>query len=318
MYEVTCPPYTADDLKNIFAANQDPDMSLLVVKEGFSPDMVWQEVENLKRITRKPTEEFIVVLPFGYKESDRYPFKCYTMEYLFSKLTHLAEDRHLMPTNTSPADQHASSTPTSPSPMMEGFTDSRKRLKRNPSGTEVNLVLLGMTGTGKSASGNTILGEKRFTSKASSKPVTTECQQAETVINGRRVRIIDTSDIFYDERKSSSGEHVRKVKELCQSGPCVYLLVIHVSRFTDGERDILEKLGKVFGSKVREQTVILFTRGKDLEQGGMSFEDFLHRCQPDLKKIVEKCGGRCVLFENSDSGPDQVEKLMEIVDRMLK
>ncbi|XP_031160714.1 GTPase IMAP family member 6-like isoform X1 [Sander lucioperca] len=321
IYEVKCPSDTAcDDLKKVFAANHDPDMSLLVVKEGFSPDKVWQQVENLHRITGKPTEKFIVVLPFGCKESDRYPFKCYTMDHLFSELTHLAQDRHLMPTNVRKriTDQHASSTPTSPSPMMEGFTDSRKRLKRNPSGTEVNLVLLGMTGTGKSASGNTILGEKRFTSKASSKPVTTECQQAETVINGRRVRIIDTSDIFYDERKSSSGEHVRKVKELCQSGPCVYLLVIHVSRFTDGERDILEKLGKVFGSKVREQTVILFTRGKDLEQGGMSFEDFLHRCQPDLKKIVEKCGGRCVLFENSDSGPDQVEKLMEIVDRMLK
>ncbi|XP_031160719.2 GTPase IMAP family member 7-like isoform X9 [Sander lucioperca] len=305
MYEVTCPPYTADDLKNIFAANQDPDMSLLVVKEGFSPDMVWQEVENLKRITRKPTEEFIVVLPFGYKESDRYPFKCYTMEYLFSKLTHLAEDRHLMPTNTSLAGQPASSTPTSPS--LEG----------KPSGTEVNLVLLGMSGTGKSASGNTILGEKEFTSKASSKPVTTECQQAETEIGGRCVRVIDTPDIFDDERKSSIKEHVKKCKELCQSEPCVYLLVIHVSRFTDGEKNILKKLERAFGSKVTEQTVILFTRGGDLKQGEMSFEEFSHRCQPDLKKIVEKCDRRCVLFENSDSGPDQVEKLMEIVDRML-
>ncbi|XP_039646705.1 GTPase IMAP family member 2-like [Perca fluviatilis] len=188
----------------------------------------------------------------------------------------------------------------------------------NHSGTEVNLVLLGMAGTGKSASGNTILGEKEFISKASSCPVTTDCQEAKTVIGGRRVRVIDTPDIFDDERKSSIKEHVKKCQELCRSGPCVYLLVIQVSRFTDGERDILKKLETAFGSKVTEQTIILFTRGKDLQQGEMSFKEFLHQCQPDLKKIVEKCRGRCVVFENRASGSDQVEKRMQIVDRMLK
>ncbi|XP_039646707.1 LOW QUALITY PROTEIN: GTPase IMAP family member 7-like [Perca fluviatilis] len=194
--------------------------------------------------------------------------------------------------------------------MMEG----------NHSGTEVNLVLLGMTGTGKSASGNTILGKKEFISRVRSNLVTTECQEAETVINGRHVRVIDTPDIFDDEMKSSIKEHVGNCKDLSQSGPCVYLLVMHVSRFTDGERDTLEMLETAFGSKVREQTVILFTRGKDLEQGEMSFKSFLDQCQPDLKTIVEKCRGRCVVFENhaSASGSDQVEKLMQIVDGMLK
>ncbi|KAF1373316.1 hypothetical protein PFLUV_G00259270 [Perca fluviatilis] len=162
------------------------------------------------------------------------------------------------------ADQPASFTPTSSSPMMEG----------NHSGTEVNLVLLGMTGTGKSASGNTILGKKEFISRVRSNLVTTECQEAETVINGRHVRVIDTPDIFDDEMKSSIKEHVGNCKDLSQSGPCVYLLVMHVSRFTDGERDTLEMLETAFGSKVREQTVILFTRGKDLEQGEMSFKEF--------------------------------------------
>ncbi|TDG97545.1 hypothetical protein EPR50_G00227690 [Perca flavescens] len=296
-----------DDLRKVFADNPDPDMSLLVVNKGFSKDTVCQQVEHLHKETIERTREFIVVQPFGCKES--YPFKCYTIDQLFSELIQLANDRNLMPTNTSPADQPGSSTPTSASPMIDG----------KHSGTEVNLVLLGMAGTGKSASGNTILRKKEtFTSKPSSCPVTTECQEVKTVIGGRRVRVIDTPDIFDDEMKSSIKEHVRKVKELCQSGPCVYLLVMHVSRFTDGERGILKKLETAFGSKVREQTVILFTRGGDLEQGGMSFKEFLDDCQPDLQKIVEKCGRRHVLFENSASGSDQVETLMQIVDGMLK
>lgn len=183
----------------------------------------------------------------------------------------------------------------------------------------MNLVLLGMAGTGKSASGNTILGEKKFTTRTSSNPITSECQEAETEIDGTRVRVIDTPDIFDDEIKSSvKDEHVKKCKELCQSGPCVYLLVMHVSRFTDGERDILKKLEEAFGNNVQEQTVILFTRGDDLQRAKMKLEEFVRDCQPDLKEIIEKCGNRCVVFENSGSESDQVKKLMETVDKMLE
>ncbi|XP_049913317.1 GTPase IMAP family member 7-like [Epinephelus moara] len=189
----------------------------------------------------------------------------------------------------------------------------------NHSGTKVNLVLLGMAGTGKSASGNTILGKPLFKSTTSSSLTTTECQEAETEIGGRHVRVIDTPDIFDDEIKSSvKSKHVRKCKELCKEEPCVYLLVMRASRFIEDERDILKKLEKAFGSRVQEQTVILFTRGEDLWRAKISFENFLHDCQPDLKKIVEKCGRRCVLFENSDSRSPQVEELMKTVSRMFK
>lgn len=187
------------------------------------------------------------------------------------------------------------------------------------SGAKVNLVLLGMAGTGKSASGNTILGKKLFRSRVSSNPVTTECQEAETEIDGTHVRVIDTPDIFDDDMNSSvRKKHVTDCKQLCQPGPCVYLLVMHVSRFTDGERNILKKLEKAFGSRVQEQTVILFTRGDDLRHANMKLRDFLHSCQSDLKKIVDRCGKRCVLFENSSSDSHQVKELMETVDGMLK
>uniref|UniRef100_A0A3P8R0N8 AIG1-type G domain-containing protein n=1 Tax=Astatotilapia calliptera TaxID=8154 RepID=A0A3P8R0N8_ASTCA len=186
-------------------------------------------------------------------------------------------------------------------------------------GTTVNLVLLGMAGTGKSASGNTILGQKLFISTPSSKPVTTNCQMEETEISGVDVNVIDTPDMFDDDiAPSVRGKHVQRCKQLCESGPCVYVLVMHVSRFTDGERDIMEKLEKAFGREAGERTIILFTRGDDLQQAGLGLEDFFHTCQTDLKKILEKCGNRCVVFENNKSGPDQVEKLMKVVNTILK
>lgn len=183
----------------------------------------------------------------------------------------------------------------------------------------MNLVLLGMAGTGKSASGNTILGKKQFISKPSSTPVTIECQTAQTEVSGVHVNVIDTPDIFDDDiAPSVRAKHVKRCKQLCETDPCVYVLVMHVSRFTDGERNIMEKLEKAFGSVVREQTIILFTRGDDLQQAGIGLKDFLHSCQPGLKKMVENCGNRCVLFENHKSSSDQVKMLMEKVIRMIQ
>lgn len=156
-------------------------------------------------------------------------------------------------------------------------------------------------------------------SKPSSKPVTTEFQVAETEMNDLRLRVIDSPDIFDDDIEASvKDKHIKRCKQLCGSEPCVYVLVMHVSRFTDGERDIMEKLEKAFGSKAKEKTVILFTRGEDLQRAGLRLEDFLHSCQPGLREIVENCGKRCVLFENSRSSSQQVEKLIDTVIRMLE
>ncbi|MEQ2312746.1 hypothetical protein AMECASPLE_034405 [Ameca splendens] len=183
----------------------------------------------------------------------------------------------------------------------------------------VNLVLLGTTGNGKSTTGNTIFGNKRFLSKCSSKPVTTECQVEETTINGLHVRVIDTPDMLDEDIKPSvRDKRVKKCVELCESYPCVFVLVMQVSRFTDGERDILKKLKNTFGRKVNEQTIILFTHGNDLHWAEMSLKMFLHECQPDLREIVEMCSSRCVLFENKVSDTGQVEDLMRKVEEVLR
>ncbi|KAL7374334.1 hypothetical protein ABVT39_026695 [Epinephelus coioides] len=311
-YEVTCAPdidTSCEDIRELFAF-QHPHMYLMVVEDGFSTEEVQQQIEMLHHKTGRPTEELRVVLPLKSKHPDSYPFKCHTIKQVFSKLSQLAEDRHFMSTDERYTDH----------PEPERSTQGTEmEVTGNHSGTKVNLVLLGMAGTGKSASGNTILGKPLFKSTTSSGLTTTECQEAETEIGGRHVRVIDTPDIFDDEIKSSvKSKHVRKCKELCKEEPCVYLLVMRASRFIQDERDILKKLEKAFGSRAQEQTVILFTRGEDLWRAKISFENFLHDCQPDLKKIVEKCGRRCVLFENSDSRSPQVEELMKTVSRMFK
>ncbi|XP_068458508.1 uncharacterized protein [Clinocottus analis] len=258
-------------------------MSLLVVKDGCSQEEAWEQVDQLHQSTGKPTEQFIVLLPLG-RRLGLNPFSCCTAGELLNKLSRMAEERDLMP----------------------------------PASNRVNLVLLGLSGSGKSASGNTILGQKIFRSGLTPNDVTTVCRAEEVELGARRVRVVDTPDIFDEDIEcSTKARHARSCRELCQGNPTAFLLVMNISRFTDGERGVLRKLQDAFGSRVHEKTVILFTKGNDLKQSNLSFEEFLFTCHPELQKIVTKCGSRCVLFENRDSHSHQVQNLMQIVERML-
>lgn len=81
-------PY--DDISEFLSKNPPPDMCLFVVKKGFSTEQIWQQIDVLNEKTGKPTEEFKVVLPLGYKPKD-FPFKSFTLEQLFNELDKVIE-----------------------------------------------------------------------------------------------------------------------------------------------------------------------------------------------------------------------------------
>lgn len=175
------------------------------------------------------------------------------------------------------------------------------------------LVLLGESGSGKSASGNTILEVKHFKSQVSSNPVTTECKQVIEKINGREVKVIDTPDFFHDEIRRQN-RNVWECRQLCEGGQCVYLLVIQIGRFTGEEREVLERLEKALQTRVRDRAIILFTRGDDL--GSMSIDDYVRKTNPHLQQLISKCGNRYQVFNNKDIRQAELQR-RELMDKVI-
>ncbi|XP_046871317.1 trichohyalin-like isoform X2 [Hypomesus transpacificus] len=187
----------------------------------------------------------------------------------------------------------------------------------SPSVSELRLVLLGRTGAGRRAAGNTILGREEFGAQDSPSAVTQRGRRREGDVCGRRLVLVDTPDWFcpglsLEEMRQDVGLCVR----LSAPGPHAFLLVVPVEASEGEERGAMERLEDMFGEGCWGHTVILFTHDDSLRE--QSMEEFLQTASQDLQQLVEKCGNRYHVLNMKDRAHGtQVPELLHQVEEMV-
>lgn len=189
----------------------------------------------------------------------------------------------------------------------------------------MSVILLGLSGSGKTSALNLILeraGNQYSANESSNDPPqpTLSCERKKVFAAGKQLILVDTPEMW-DEDGVENLELVKDCLALSLPGPHVFLLVLQVERFTQGECEMLGHLQKIFGRDFVEHAVVLFVRVDGNQHRPQRINDYVAGAHATLQGVIQKCGTRyyelnVTKSQNALSYP-QVKDLLSGINKLV-
>ncbi|KAL0199432.1 hypothetical protein M9458_007972, partial [Cirrhinus mrigala] len=184
-----------------------------------------------------------------------------------------------------------------------------------PDDPEIRILLMGRKGSGKSSSGNTMVGERKFTVQKQKNNHEAEDDQ----IGKKQVAVIDCPDLLDPDLNEEQLEEMKEqLVSRCSSGLSAILLTVPLEKPLQNEEEILDYMKCLFGPEVQKYIMILFICGDELEELDQTIHEYLkHKDHEDLQRLVTECGGKFHRFNNKRKSDDQIQELQQKIEGMM-
>jgi len=186
---------------------------------------------------------------------------------------------------------------------------------------QVNIMLLGKTGHGKSSTGNSLLGWDAFDDDDCAQSATSRVSAARATHGGVDVMVVDTPGMrdtrtFDPARETANAvRYMEAGVDACTDGVDLFLLVLpYGRRFTEEEVGAVRDITRTsYGREVTERCSVLFTFGDDFRlrhRGGDFRWAFRRWCREQggaLGELLDSVEQRHFLVDNLRFSHDEME-----------
>lgn len=178
------------------------------------------------------------------------------------------------------------------------------------------VILIGLSGGGRSSAGNTILGSERFPTGCGFEPVPAEVVSGSAAVEGCWITVVDTPGFTArDSDEDQLEKRLGMMEEQSDPGPHAVVFVVRIGRMSREDSALLTALREMFYDHPSNFSMVLFTHGDELR--GRSIDQMI-QSNSCVSTLVSMSRDRFCVFDNNQKGNrKQVREFLRHVENII-